>query len=80
MPFLATMPTPMMAPSRETTFRDVPVIQRARIVPNMASTAPNTIAAGSANDPNSRIRTVKTRKMAMSRTIMRLRNDSRCCS
>jgi hypothetical protein len=37
MPFLATIPMPMMAPRRETTFKDVPVIHRARTVPNIRS-------------------------------------------
>ena len=47
MPFFATMPTPMMAPRNETTFSEVPVIHSASTVPNIASTAPNTMATGS---------------------------------
>ncbi len=47
MPFLATMPTPMMAPRKETTFSEVPVIHNASTVPNIASTAPKTMASGS---------------------------------
>ena len=46
MPFLATIPTPMIAPRKETMFSDVPVSQSATTVPNSASTAPKTIAIG----------------------------------
>ena len=63
MPFLATMPTPMIAPRKETTFSDVPVIHSASTVPNSASTAPKTMASGSRNERNSISSTVKTRKM-----------------
>ena len=53
MPFLATMPTPMIAPRKETMFSEVPVIHSAATTPNRASTAPITIASGSMKERNS---------------------------
>ncbi len=46
-PFLATMPTPMIAPRIETTLSDVPVNQRANDRPEQASIGPKTMAKAS---------------------------------
>ena len=61
-------------------FSEASVIHNAAIVPNIARIAPKTIATGSLNERNSISNTVKTRKMAASKTNTRLRKEACCCS
>lgn len=63
---------------KETTLSGAAVIHSANIVPNSASTAPETIAIGAAKERNSMSRTVNTSTMAIARTTVKFLNDA-CC-
>ena len=80
MPFLATMPMPMIAPINEMILSEVPVRMSAMSAPKSESKAPHTMATACLNEWNSSTSTRKTSKMAAASTPIRLRKEDCCCS
>ncbi|PYS77531.1 MAG: hypothetical protein DMF70_16480 [Acidobacteria bacterium] len=79
MPFLATMPTIMIMPISETTFKVLPVRKSASSTPPSARTAPVTMAIGCAKERNSISKVMKTSNTASASAIANSRKLA-CCS
>ena len=73
------MPTTMIMPINEEILNVVRVISRAMKTPEVESSADARIASGAAKVPNSKSRTMKTSRIASTKTIIRSWNDF-CCS